>query len=65
MTTVLLISRRRKLELYKTYLACRTELNFEVCKNYRNLFNRLIRASKVSYFESQLKLKILKLFGRF
>ena len=56
MTAGLLISRRRKLELYKTYLASRTELNFAVYKNYRNIFNRLIRASKVSYFESQLKL---------
>ena len=55
MTAGLLISRRRKLELYKTYLACRTELNFAVYKNY-NRFNRLIRASKVSYYESQLKL---------
>ena len=55
MTAGLLISRRRKLELYKTYLACRTELNFAVYKNYRNHFNRLIRASKVSYYESQLE----------
>ena len=30
MTAGLLISRRRKLELYKTYLGCRTELNFAV-----------------------------------
>ena len=55
MTAGLLISRRRKLELYKTYLACRTELNFAVYKKYMNLFNRLIRASKVSYYESQLE----------
>ena len=33
MTAGLLISRRRKLELYKTYLGCRTELNFAVYKN--------------------------------
>ena len=55
MTAGLLISERHKLKLHKTYLACRSKLNFATYKNYWNLFYLLLRTSKINYFVSQLK----------
>ena len=56
MTSGLLISRRKKNELYKIYAASRTEISFQRYKDYRNIYNRLIRVSKKSYYEEKLLL---------
>ena len=54
MTTGLLTSRRRKLELYKNYLNNRSDTNHSTYKSHRNLYNRVLRSSKILYFETQL-----------
>ena len=55
MSTGLLTSRRKKLELYKLYLSDKTALNFSNYKSYRNLFNKLIKASKKLHYENELQ----------
>ena len=55
MSTGLLTSRRKKLKLYKLYLSDKTGLNFSNYKSYRNLFNKLIKASKKLYYENELQ----------
>ena len=42
----LLTSRRTKLSLYQDYLSSRNPQKFEIYKNYRNLYNKLIREAK-------------------
>jgi hypothetical protein len=55
MTAGLLISRKRKLELYKIYLNSRSLENNANYKQYRNIYNTLIRLSKKLYFEKNLQ----------
>ena len=57
MTQGLLVSRLKKVELYKVYLASRTIDNFTSYKNYRNRYNSLLRLSKKMYFETELEKK--------
>ena len=54
MTTGLHISWRRKLELYKNYRNYRSDINLSTFKSY--LYNRVLRSSKILYFETQLVL---------
>ena len=54
MTTGLLNSRRNKLELYKSYLADKSDHNYLTYKRYRNLYNKLLKASKKLYFETEI-----------
>jgi len=54
MTRGLLISRATKLKLHKTSLLDPSPPNILKCKTYRNLFNKILRASKKEYFESGL-----------
>ena len=54
MTTGLLISRRNKILLHKTALVTNTHDNWTTYRNYRNLFNKTIRASKKLHYESKL-----------
>ena len=56
MTTGLPISRRRKLELYKNYRNYRSDINLSTFKSY--LYNRVLRSSKILYFETQLLLNL-------
>ena len=51
----LLTSRRTKLSLYQDYLSSRNPLKFEIYKNYRNLYNKLIREAKKLYYEKKLE----------
>ena len=52
----LLTSRRTKLSLYQDYLSSRNPQKFEIYKNYRNLYNKLIREAKKLYNEKKLNL---------
>jgi len=54
MTKVLLISRTTKLNLHKTSILDPSPHNILKYKTYRNLFNKILRASKKEYFESGL-----------
>ena len=54
MTRGLLISRKRKNELHKSYLIEPTPLKRDIYVNYRNTYNSLIRLSKKHYFEANL-----------
>jgi len=56
MTTGLLTSRRTKNTLHKKSIFEPTLQNINKYKNYRNLFNTLLRKSKMHYFESNLNL---------
>jgi len=51
----LLTSRRTKLSLYQDYLSSRNPQKFEIYKNYRNLYNKLIREAKKFYYEKKLE----------
>lgn len=66
MTKGLLISRKQKLDLQKASISNPTHLNLTYYKNYRNLFNKLIRASKKNIMKKLLMkiLKILKKCGK-
>jgi hypothetical protein len=55
MTGGLLVSRRTKLTLQKKSLAVTTVANISAFKSYRNTYNRVLRASKKMYFDSNLK----------
>jgi len=54
MTKGLLISRTTKLNLHKTSILDPSPHNILKYKTYRNLFNKILRASKKEYFESGL-----------
>jgi len=56
MTSGLLTSRATKKKLSLNSIKFPTHENISNYKNYRKLFNKLIRASKKSYYEEQLKL---------
>jgi len=55
MTTGLLISRLNKIKLHKKSIADPSQENISKYKNYRNLFTKLLRKSKILYFESNLE----------
>ena len=55
MTSGLLTSRRKKIVLTKDYY-CNPSPNLQfILKQFRNLYNKTIRAAKKMYFESELK----------
>ena len=54
MTKGLLVSRRKKNILYKDYLHKRCPLNYEIYKKYRNVYNKVLRACKINYYECKL-----------
>jgi len=54
MTQGLLVSRLTKIKLGKNSIKMPTHANIQTYKNYRNLYNTLIRTSKKLYFEQQL-----------
>jgi ABC-type long-subunit fatty acid transport system fused permease/ATPase subunit len=58
MTTGLLISRRTKNLLHKTSLVNPSPVNIAKFRNYRNLYNTLIRKSKAKYFEENLNANV-------
>jgi hypothetical protein len=66
MTGGLLISRSNKLKLLKKSIAEPSLENTQKYKNYRNIFNILMRRSKKLYFSDNLKniKKILKKPGQ-
>ena len=51
----LLISRKNKLSLLKTSLTDPSMENISKYKNYRNAFNKILRASKTAHYNQQLK----------
>jgi hypothetical protein len=55
MTSGLLVSRRTKLALQKKSIASPSATNISAYKNYRNIYNKLLRASKKLYFDNNLK----------
>jgi Reverse transcriptase (RNA-dependent DNA polymerase) len=55
MTSGLLVSRRTKLTLHKKSISEPTAANISAFKSYRNIYNRLVRASKKMYYDSNLK----------
>jgi hypothetical protein len=61
MTTGLLISRLKKLELAKNCSYMPSPVNTTRYKSYRNLFNRLVRLSRKMYYEEQLSANISNL----
>jgi signal recognition particle subunit SEC65 len=50
----LLVSRRNKVRLLKLYLLDRSNLNKQNYNNYRNLYNKLVRASKKLHISTKL-----------
>jgi hypothetical protein len=56
MTQGLLVSRLTKIKLGKNSFKMPTPANIQIYKNYRNLYNSLIRTSKKLFFEQQLTL---------
>ena len=54
MTKGLLISRQRKIFLSKQFLKNRTLLYKQKFKDYRNVYNKVIRTAKKLYFEKEL-----------
>jgi hypothetical protein len=55
MTNGLLISWRKKDDLYKIHITSPSQNNTDRYRSYRNLYNKLIRASKKLHIENQLK----------
>jgi hypothetical protein len=55
MTNGLLISRRKKDDIYKIHITSPSQNNTDRYRSYRNLYNKLIRASKKIHIENQLK----------
>jgi len=51
----LLVSRATKLKLFALSKKNPTELNIVNYKNYRNIFNRLVRAAKVKFYDSMFE----------
>ena len=56
MTGGLLTSRRSKIKLEKGHFASPSAISLQLFKNYRNIYNKLLRAAKRLYFEQELKL---------
>jgi hypothetical protein len=56
MTSGLLVSRLKKLELSKLCSCTPSPENSNRYKSYRNMYNRLVRISRKSYYEEQLTL---------
>ena len=54
MTKGLLISRTQKLFLHKTFLLDKTNASFITYKNYRNIYNNLIRKSREKFYTDSL-----------
>jgi hypothetical protein len=54
MTNGLLISRSNKLKLQKLAVNSRLPIDINKFRQYRNIFNGLVRASKKMYFEQNL-----------
>jgi hypothetical protein len=54
MTRGLLISRKRKIMISKQFLKNRTQLNRQLFRDYRNVYNKVIRTAKKLYFEKKL-----------
>jgi hypothetical protein len=55
MSAGILTSRREKMRLCKLSLMDPTPANLSCFKRFRNLYNRVIRAAKKQYFETELK----------
>jgi len=55
-TAGLLVSRRRKIRLDITASRTKKPNDVEIYKNYRNLYNKLVRAAKKLYFDKQLQI---------
>ena len=55
MTPGLLTSRRTKIHLHHTALTDNTQDNWDKYRTYRNLFNKLIKASKRQHYDNHLK----------
>ena len=55
MTAGLLVSRKNKLNLHKKSITEPSETNLSRYKTYRNLYNKLIRASKKMYFDYKFR----------
>jgi hypothetical protein len=53
MSRGLLVSRNVKIKLYKIFVKCPSHANSEKFKNYRNLYNKLIRAAKKLHYDKQ------------
>ncbi len=56
MTAGLLISKRQKDKLHKIYLKQRTDINFQTYKQYRNVYNSILRVSKKITIENKLNI---------
>jgi hypothetical protein len=54
MTAGLLVSRCRKLKLQKTAISVPSLENISAFKVYRNLYNKVMRASKKLYYSNNL-----------
>jgi hypothetical protein len=54
MTEGLLVSRRNKIKLLKMYLVDRTDPKKSIYVEYRNLYNKLVRASKKLHISQKL-----------
>ena len=54
MTSALLVSRRRKLDLHKLSIV-NPAIYLAPYKTYRNIFNSTLRASKIHYYDSKFR----------
>ena len=54
MTKGILVSRLNKISLHKEFVKNPVEANHSKFKNFRNLYNKIIKASKKIYFQSEL-----------
>ena len=54
-TQGILVSRKRKIELLKNHVKARTPVTKELYTNYRNMYNRVIRASKKMYYRDHIR----------
>jgi hypothetical protein len=57
MTKGLLVSHNNKLHLHKKAITNPSIYNTQTYRNYRNLYNTVLRASKKQYFDQNLKLQ--------
>ena len=55
MTKGLLVSRATKLKLHKKSIAEPTEINLSAYRSFRNLYTKILRASKKLYFDANFK----------
>ena len=54
MTKGILVSRLNKISLHKEFVKNPVEANHSKFKTFRNLYNKIIKASKKIYFQSEL-----------